>query len=110
MTSPNRCTGIVNDKVCCLAEGHDGECIAFESLNKSERDMIDHPIHYGGADNPYEAIKVIEAWGLGFSLGNCLKYLARAGKKLDRLEDLKKGRWYLDREVSNLENPPPWIK
>lgn len=36
--------------------------------------------HYGGADNPYVAIKVIEAWGAGFCLGNTLKYISRAGK------------------------------
>jgi hypothetical protein len=39
------------------------------------------PAHYGGADNPYEAIKVIEAWKLGFCLGNTVKYISRAGKK-----------------------------
>ena len=66
---------------------------------------IDHPKHYGGADNTYEAIKVIEAWGLGFCLGNTVKYISRAGKK-DRaktLEDLKKARWYLDREIARHE-------
>lgn len=42
---------------------------------------VNHPPHYGGADNPYEAIKVIEAWGLGFCVGNAVKYIARAGKK-----------------------------
>lgn len=31
--------------------------------------MVDHPDHYGGADNPYETIKVIEAWNLGFCIG-----------------------------------------
>jgi len=62
---------------------------------------IDHPAHYGGADNPYEAIKVIEAWGLGFNLGNTVKYIARAGKKGATLEDLQKARWYLDREIEN---------
>ena len=36
---------------------------------------VEHPAHYGGADNPYEAIKVIEAWGLGFCLGNTIKYI-----------------------------------
>lgn len=63
--------------------------------------MIDHPAHYGGADNPYEAIKVIEAWELGFCLGNAVKYISRAGKKpgVDVVEDLKKARWYLDREI-----------
>lgn len=64
---------------------------------------VDHPAHYGGADNPYEAIKVIEAWGLGFCLGNTVKYIARAGKKGDALEDLKKARWYLDHEIQERE-------
>lgn len=64
-------------------------------------DAVNHPPHYGGADNPYEAIKVIEAWQLGFCLGNAVKYIARAGKKANapQLEDLKKARWYLDREI-----------
>ena len=67
------------------------------------KESIHHPAHYGGADNPYEAIKVIEAWGLGFCLGNTVKYISRAGKKnKNALEDLKKARWYLDREISNL--------
>ena len=35
---------------------------------------------HGGEDNPYEAIKVIEAWGLDFCLGNAVKYISRAGK------------------------------
>ena len=65
---------------------------------------VSHPRHYGGEENPYEAIKVIEAWGLDFSLGNVIKYISRAGKKSPSLiEDLKKARWYLDRFISNLE-------
>lgn len=66
-------------------------------------EAVDHPAHYGGADNPYEAIKVIEAWGLGFCLGNTVKYISRAGKKGDPLEDLKKARWYLDRAIQRGE-------
>jgi len=64
---------------------------------------IDHPQHYGG-DTLYEAIKVIEAWQLNFNLGNAVKYISRAGKKdLTRtVEDLKKARWYLDREIGRL--------
>jgi hypothetical protein len=62
---------------------------------------VEHPAHYGGADNPYEAIKVIEAWGLGFNLGNTVKYVSRAGKKGSAVEDLEKARWYLDREIAN---------
>jgi hypothetical protein len=60
---------------------------------------INHPTHYGGADNPYEAIKVIEAHNLGFHLGNAIKYILRAGKKGDAIEDLKKAQWYLEREI-----------
>jgi hypothetical protein len=67
-------------------------------------ESVNHPSHYGGADNPYEAIKVVEAWGLNFCLGNVVKYISRAGKKGYALEDLKKARWYLDREITNLEN------
>lgn len=70
-------------------------------MRKAE--AVNHPAHYGGADNPYEAIKVIDAWGLGFCLGNAVKYIARAGKKDDRLEDLKKARWYLDHEIERIE-------
>ena len=61
---------------------------------------VDHPAHYGGADNPYEAIKVIEAWGLGFNLGNTVKYVARAEHKGATVQDLEKARWYLDREIA----------
>ncbi len=68
------------------------------------KEAVDHPAHYGGAGNPYEAIKVIEAWGLGFCLGNTVKYIARAGKKDATLQDLKKARWYLDREISKQES------
>lgn len=61
----------------------------------------DRPSYYGGADNPYEAIKVIEAWELGFHLGNAVKYIARAGKKLGEpaSKDLTKARWYIERAI-----------
>ena len=69
-----------------------------------EKEYVNHPSHYGGKDNLYEAIKVIEAWNLGFCLGNVVKYLSRAGKKSDKkLEDLEKARWYLDREIEILK-------
>lgn len=61
------------------------------------RDRINHPAHYtiGGI----EVIDAIEAWELGYHLGNVVKYVARAGRKDDRLEDLKKAAWYLKREI-----------
>jgi len=66
---------------------------------------VDHPSHYGGGDNPYETILVIEAWDLGFHLGNAVKYISRAGKKpgTEELTDLHKARWYIDRAISRLE-------
>lgn len=69
-------------------------------------EKVNHPSHYGGQDNPYEAIKVIEAWDLGFCLGNVVKYVSRAGKKEggDIVDDLEKAKWYLDRHIKNLEN------
>ncbi|NCX94492.1 MAG: DUF3310 domain-containing protein [Gammaproteobacteria bacterium] len=66
---------------------------------------VDHPPHYGGADNPYEAIKVIDAWGLDFSLGNAVKYISRAGKKTsDPVEDLEKAKWYICHAIELLKN------
>lgn len=63
------------------------------------------PAHYGGANNTYEAIKVIEAWGLNFSLGNVVKYISRAGKKENTtaLQDLLKAKKYLEYEIAKHE-------
>ena len=61
-----------------------------------------NPQHYAGLS--VEPIDVIEAWNLGFSLGNTVKYIARAGRKTpDVLTDLRKSRWYLDREIARRE-------
>lgn len=67
-------------------------------------EMVNHPDHYGGANDPYEVIKVIEAWNLGFHLGNTVKYVARAGRKGSELEDLEKASWYLRRHIEWLRN------
>ena len=66
---------------------------------------VNHPQHYGGEKNPYEAIKVIDAWNLGFALGNTVKYISRAGKKdkTKELEDLLKAKWYLEHYINKLK-------
>ena len=71
-----------------------------------EKEMVNNPAHYGGVSNPYEAIKVIDAWDLGFCLGNNVKYISRAGKKHKEkeLEDLNKALWYLQHHIKTLEN------
>lgn len=71
-------------------------------------EKIDHPPHYGGADDPFECIKVLEAWLTpeqlaGFLIGNLVKYVNRHGKKGVAVEDLKKARWYLDRLINRME-------
>ena len=66
-------------------------------------EAVNHPAYYktGGI----EAIDVIEAWNLGFCLGNTIKYISRAGRKSDKvLEDLQKAVWYLNREINSLKN------
>ena len=66
--------------------------------NLDRRERVSHPAHYGGADNPYECIKVLQAWlsrdqYIGFCLGNSLKYQSRWESK-GGLEDLLKAAWY----------------
>ncbi len=69
-----------------------------------EKEQVNHPGHYGGENNVYESIKVIDAWGLGFSLGNAVKYISRAGKKNPEkeIEDLNKAVWYIQHHIETL--------
>src|SRR3954470_8115832 len=62
-----------------------------------------NPPHY--KKRTPEPIQVIESWGLGFNLGNALKYIARAGEKdpTKEVEDLRKAVWYLNRQIKCLE-------
>lgn len=73
-----------------------------EYLHPSQRDEVNHPSHYA-SESGLEAIEVIDAFFHGNAyLANTFKYIARAGKKggeAKRLEDLKKARWYLEREI-----------
>lgn len=69
------------------------------------KDNVNHPSHYGGKDNPYEAIKVIDAWDLGFSLGNAVKYISRAGRKdpNKKIEDLEKAVFYINHHIGHIK-------
>jgi hypothetical protein len=66
-------------------------------------DVINHPGHYTWLPNGLEVIDLTEH--MNFNRGNAVKYLARAGRKskTTELEDLKKARWYIDREISRME-------
>lgn len=103
---------MVKDSFCCGLWNSDSienaEQASEDGNNAEEYDYVDHPSHYGGADNPYECIKVIEAWGLdkNFDLGTAVRYINRVGKKPDNsvVQDLEKAVWYLNREIGKLKN------
>lgn len=63
------------------------------------KESVNHPSHYQGKG--LESIQVIEAFELGFNLGNAVKYILRAGKKGARDEDIRKAIWYLNREIED---------
>ncbi len=72
-------------------------------MSKKKEDMVNHPSHYkfGGI----ETIDFIEAKDMGYHLGNAVKYISRAGHKAisNKLEDLLKAQWYLNRHINILK-------
>jgi hypothetical protein len=70
-------------------------------LGESETDNVNHPKHYTSHPSGVECITITEY--MGFNVGNAVKYLWRVGHKIDDLEDLKKARWYIDREIAKRE-------
>lgn len=71
-----------------------------EQVVELKEDVINHPSHY--TRGKIEVIDFIEDQQLPYHLGNVIKYIARAGYKGDKLEDLKKARWYLDRYINEV--------
>ena len=69
---------------------------------------VDHPPHYSAHASSIECIEIAEH--MNFCLGNVIKYVWRAGEKGSKLEDLKKARWYLDREIARLEKRRRYVK
>lgn len=68
-------------------------------------EKVNHPSHYN--KGKFEVIDVIEDWKLGFNLGNVVKYIARAEYKEDKLQDLEKAKWYLEREIKVIKE---WLE
>lgn len=77
-------------------------CIEPTVTVKKTHDNVNHPSHYCEGRR-CEPIDVIEDWDLGFNLGNVVRYVSRAGRKDDIVQDLEKARWYLDREIQRLK-------
>lgn len=72
------------------------EDYGFEKNSNDEIDMVNHPPHY---QHGIEPIEFIESHNLNFNLGSAVKYIARAPYKGNELEDLKKAKWFLEREI-----------
>lgn len=74
------------------------EDYGFKEISKDEIDMVNHPQHY--SSHGIEPIDYIESHNLNFNLGNVIKYVSRAPFKGTETEDLKKAKWYLEREIN----------
>lgn len=88
-----------NTQIGCTDPRMRDLCSSYHA-RKQRNDNVHHPQHYGGKDNPYEVIKVLEAWLTeeefrGFCKGNAIKYEARHKMK-GGLEDLRKAEWYMN--------------
>ena len=71
-------------------------------------DPVNKPSHYAEG-RQFETIEVIEDWQLSYRLGNCVKYISRAGRKGDRKQDLEKALWYLQREIEAIDKPSQYV-
>jgi hypothetical protein len=69
-----------------------------EWKKRSENDVVNHPKHYTTHPSGIECIQITEH--MGFNLGNAIKYVWRADLKHDAIEDLRKARWYIEREIA----------
>ena len=78
--------------------------LASKSSNVSSNvsSTLSRPAHYGGENNPFEAIKIIHHYNLNFNLGNIIKYTLRCGKKDEAIKELEKIKQYADFEIQRL--------
>ena len=99
-------------EIGCATEKEIDRAISLFELEERNRksetnapsvDPVNRPAHY--TDGKIEVIEYIEDKGLGFCLGNAIKYISRAGKKYKdkEVEDLKKAIWYIERRIKELE-------
>jgi hypothetical protein len=74
-------------------------------------DNVNHPKHYTNHPSGVEAIEITEHFN--FNKGNAIKYIWRSADKGKEVEDLRKARWYIDREIARIlgdEKEPPFMK
>jgi len=101
----SECSGVVTtDRVvgmnarCTILEGCPG--VLHACFKARAEAAIDHPSHYTSHPSGVECITITEHHN--FNVGNAIKYLWRAGLKGAATEDLKKARWYIDREIARV--------
>lgn len=105
-TGSEQCRELINKARRALQFGRTGtvfECLdqlhSVVSARSADSPSVDHPPHYTEHPSGVECIAITEHFN--FCLGNAIKYIWRAGLKGDAVEDLKKARWYIDRELKN---------
>ena len=76
--------------------GYLNDCASVSHVELNEN-RVNHPSHY---NKGIETIDYIESWNMDFNIGNVIKYVTRAGHKDNKLEDLEKAKWYLEREIN----------
>jgi len=104
-TVNKKCAWLGKNNVCFVDENamvKDPDCDGCQYFEESKYDVVSRPSHYA-AGRKYEPKDVIRDWELNFNLGNAVKYISRAGRKDDLIEDLRKARQYLDFEIEYLE-------
>lgn len=96
------------DAIKVTVKENDANVLKHDNSSDVKSNAVNHPKYYQGK---IEVIDFIEDKGLGFNLGNCVKYISRAGKKNPEkfLEDLEKARWYLNREISRIKKESEWL-
>lgn len=91
-----KCKGTVSP----LSEKYKTRPDLYDPVN-SQADLVNHSSHYCYSE--YEPKDVIRAWGLNFNLGNVVKYIARAGRKDNILQELNKAKQYIEFEIEAIE-------
>lgn len=82
----------VDADLCCK--------IINKGAEKRGNDTVLNPSHYTSHPSGVECIEITEH--MDFLTGNAMKYIWRAGLKEDKLEDLKKAKFYIERLITNL--------
>lgn len=92
------------DNVAALVALRAGDLLTY-AHHRNMSDNVNYPKHYRSHPSGVECIQITEH--MGFCLGNAIKYIWRADLKADAIEDLRKARWYIDREIARRMHDNP---